>query len=343
MKCAKVQELYSAYLENAIEPPMKVALEQHFAECLLCKAGYERFRAATMLLDEMPEVEPPGCFHAAVMARVEQARRTTPHPVRWWSIDWQSVFNARVPVRAVAMAAAILVVLAILVQLSPVGAMVAGLFGGGSDKGAAPGDNSAPPGPLPWRAPHETQVPFGLQGVGLSIGMTMNPDNENQVVYVLKFGSDSGESIPVEAYKLAEVGAAGETARIISGRVSGETGNAVSVKVARSGKPAVVRVRWTYNGDTRNEFIFLPPRFQSSAANETRSLSVPAGTWRNTLSAVSDRFGVVIAVPGSIDRKSNAFEVESASPGSAVYQAILGHGMMVRAQASSVYIVEPIR
>jgi len=72
-------------------------------------------------------------------------------------------------------------------------------------------------------------------------------------------------------------------------------------------------------------------------------VSVPAGTWRVSLSAISAAYGVVIAAPGDIGRKSRAAKVECGSPEGAIHQAILGNGMNVRALAPSVYVVEPIR
>lgn len=351
MKCAKVRELFSSYLENAIEPSIGVAVEQHFAECPRCKAGYERFRATAMLLDELPEMAPPPGFHETVMARVNRVRRTTPQPVRWWNVDWQNVFNARVPVRAVAMGAAILVVLAILIQFTPLSTIVAIPFGGRMGKNLPPGAEVIEPvAPLPWSSTKKAQVQFQRQGAGLTMGLMVNSVSEDQVVYLLKLDTNSGGSIPVEAYLLPRgtgVGpSSGEASKIISGRVSEEAGNVVPVVVSSAGndsKSVVVHVRWTYNGVTRNEFIFLPPQFNSSAANESVSFSLPAGIWRDSLSTVSEKCGIVIAVPGNIMRKSKALQIESASPGSAVYQVVIGNGVKVRALGSSVYMVEPIR
>src|SRR5665647_1122912 len=119
MKCARAQELFSGYLEKTIQPPMGVAFEQHLAECAHCKAEYNRFHATTVVLDELPEVEPPPDMHAVIMARIERARREAPGKVRWLHFDWQSVFTVRVPARALAMGGAMLLVLAMLVQLTP--------------------------------------------------------------------------------------------------------------------------------------------------------------------------------------------------------------------------------
>ena len=67
MKCGKAQELFSSYLEKTIQPPLGVAFEQHLAECARCKAAYDRFHATTIVLDELPMVQPPPDLHAIVM------------------------------------------------------------------------------------------------------------------------------------------------------------------------------------------------------------------------------------------------------------------------------------
>ncbi len=108
MKCGKAQELFSSYLEKTIQPPMGVVFEQHLEECAECKAAYDRFHATTVVLDELPMVEPPADMRAAVMARIEENRRQAPARVKWLHFDWQSVFTLRVPAKALAMGAATL-------------------------------------------------------------------------------------------------------------------------------------------------------------------------------------------------------------------------------------------
>ncbi len=109
MRCARVRDLFSSYLENEMDVPTSVQFEKHLAECNKCQADYDRFTAAVMVLDEVKEVDPPAGLHAAVMAGVEKTRRAVPSPVRWWQIDWQHVFTLRVPARAAAYAAVALV------------------------------------------------------------------------------------------------------------------------------------------------------------------------------------------------------------------------------------------
>ena len=172
MKCAKAQELFSGYLENTILAPTRVALEQHLTQCPQCKAAYDRFHATAVVLDELPEVEAPLGLHAAVMARVEQARRAAPQRVAWWHVDWQSVFNARVPVRAVAMGFAVVLLLAVVVQLTPLRSMTAGFFWQPPSTQIPLGEPvDAPKGPLPPGVKQGTQVDYHRHDSGMTIGI----------------------------------------------------------------------------------------------------------------------------------------------------------------------------
>ena len=129
MRCNKAQELFSSYLEKTIQLPMGVAFEQHLAECVRCRSAYDRFHATTIVLDELPVVEPPPDMHAVIMARVEQARRAAPGRVKWLHVDWQSAFTVRVSAKALAAAAAVLLVFVMVMQFSPLHSYMSGLLG----------------------------------------------------------------------------------------------------------------------------------------------------------------------------------------------------------------------
>ncbi len=128
MKCNRIQEMFSDYMENAMDARSCVEFEQHLTECACCSMDYDRFTQTVTMLDEMPEVEPPADFHASVMARVERARRTAPRPVRWWEIDWQRVFTIRVPARAVAMGLTLVLLMVLAVRFTGLSTITAGLF-----------------------------------------------------------------------------------------------------------------------------------------------------------------------------------------------------------------------
>lgn len=266
MKCAKAQDLFSSYMENTIEPPLGVAFEQHLAECPQCRADFDSFHATSVLLDELPEVEPPPDFHAAVMAAVERARRTAPRRVRWWNVDWQSVFTVRVPVRAVAVCAAMLLMFVMLAQLTPLGTFTANmLFGSKSTKVADP---NAVPAPPPWSGGSESGSRYTKSGPGLSMNVRLSSSDAQSIVYLLDIKTESKVPVEYEAYLLREDTLANDSGskdpetKLCGGSVTCDQAVKIPFVVSRpSGKqiPSVVMVTWKYDNNTRNEVISLPP------------------------------------------------------------------------------------
>ncbi len=350
MKCVKAQELFSSYLENWIEPPMRVALEQHFAECAECKAAYERLHAAAMILDELPQVEPPAGFHAAVMARVERARRATPVRVRWWNVDWQGVFNARVPVRAVAMGLAVLLVLAVVVQLTPLNSITANFLWPGSNKTPVVEDPTVPKSPLPEGMKQRTHADYARAGTGITIRVTADSRSDQHTLYQLRFAAEAGEVISLEVYLLpggmTAPGAESSNSmqKLYAGSVSSREGVDVPVVVTRTAGEArsdVVQVVWSYGGRTYNQYLFLPPEFdrpvpKTSVNQDTRGASI-----FEKLNAIATSYGIVIMASGNLGEQAPSVEVDYDDPGSELYCSLLETNLRSRPLASSIYVVEP--
>lgn len=316
MKCAKIQDEFSSYLENELDGQSSAEFERHIAECPQCKAAYNKFSAAVMILEEMPEVEPPADFHASVMARVEQARRATPRRVEWWRIDWQHVFTIRVPARAAAFGMAVLLLMVMLVKLTP-----GGLSGVASILGLQKYVSQSIIG-----TDYETAPPHNLSGLGVRsaddtpLMISVAPKLENgEMVYSLKFTTKSNKDVMF----LLEVN--GETRR---GSVVQDAKWIMDVPVSNSDKLIAVRVMWNVDNVKQNEYIFLPAEF--NASNSSKRLDIKAGnvTVKDLLSDISQKYGVVIFASGDLQDKEEFVAVEAANPETALDSTVVASSGM---------------
>ncbi|OFX14210.1 MAG: hypothetical protein A2Z18_07985 [Armatimonadetes bacterium RBG_16_58_9] len=353
MKCSKAQELLSSYLENSIEPPMRVALEQHFAECAQCASAYDRFHAAAMMLDELPEMEPPPGFHAAVMARMEQARRATPRPVRWWNVDWQSVFNARVPVRAVAMGVAVLLVLAVVVQLTPLNGIMANLiWQPGYQKAPVKEDPSVPKMPLPENIKQRARASYVQPGSGISIGVTVDSRNDAYTFYLLRLTTNTNAAIPARVFLLSDgvtlpdERSADSVPKVFDGSVSPRGPGDVPVVVTRGAENArsvVAQVMWEHGGRRYHQYLFLPPEFDLSVPRSGINAATRGVSLYEKLNAISAGYGIVVLASGDLRKRAPAVEAEYDDPESGLYCSLLRTDLRSKPLVSSIYVVEPKR
>lgn len=106
MRCEQALEHLSDYIDGAVTAPMRVALDNHFAECRSCQRELVTLRECLALFQELTPVEPPRDFRARVWARIEadqQARRRS----------WREILRVpALPARAFVAAAVLLVVVA---------------------------------------------------------------------------------------------------------------------------------------------------------------------------------------------------------------------------------------
>jgi len=341
MKCTKAQELFSSYLENTIQPPMGVALEQHLAECDRCKAEYGRFHATTVVLDELSEVEPPADLHAMIMARVEEARRTAPSRVKWWNFDWQSAFTVRVPAKAIAGAAAAVLAFIGLAQFGPLHTMTASFFGG-QRAVSHPVDDTAVPGPLPIGF----KTDFGQYvavGAGLSIGVRVDSRSDSSTVYMMRLQTSSKTPVQLQvslmsskAFRLDE---GAEADQLYKGTVSRDREAVVPVPVTQSGGNRgadVAVVKWVTDSGTKTEYVFLPCVL-GSASHSTRSAT---GSPAFVLNVLSADYGAVILAPGSLKDTDESVAVSGRTAFQAISHAGRQAGMSVESLGSSIYVVK---
>ena len=105
MWCNDVQDSRKAYIEGAMGPEQRRAVEAHLQSCAACRAALERIdRLAVVLLGAKPPPVPTG-FASRVMLAARSRKRATNvaarNPWQWWK-------GISMPMRAAA--AAVLIV-----------------------------------------------------------------------------------------------------------------------------------------------------------------------------------------------------------------------------------------
>ena len=324
MRCGKARSLFSSYLESTIGGRSVAVLEEHLDGCSACRATYERLRGTVAMLDSVPEMEPPPDFHAAVMARVERARRIAPEPVRWWRTDWQHVFTIRVPARAAAVGVAVVLLVALAVQLTPLRTGVASLFGlqRPSKTAIADVDTEAPRQWEPWN-------PRVKSDSGLLIGVAFDSSG----VYAIRLGTKSDQAV---AFALDAAGSS------YTGFVRNNQDSVVQVRAPSAGL-VVAKVTWSYKDREREESVFLPARLDPNASRRSLSLTFDNATVRDVLREISVRYGVAVVASVDLHKPIVYAHVERGTPADALFDCLSGSNIKSRALAPSVFMVEPLK
>jgi len=106
MKCEDVSRELIAYLDGRVNESERRKVEGHLASCPACRTRAEEMRKVSMLLGEVPAIEPSFAFDARVRQRVAA------EPQRSW-------FWRLVPAPRPAFAVALLIALTVLVAKLP--------------------------------------------------------------------------------------------------------------------------------------------------------------------------------------------------------------------------------
>ncbi|MCX6346259.1 MAG: zf-HC2 domain-containing protein [Armatimonadetes bacterium] len=329
MKCARTQDLFSSHLENAMEPPLRAAFEQHLAECPECKARYEKFNVAILMMEEMQELDVPEGFHSAVMARVEQSRRVVPQPVRWWSLDWQRVFTVRVPARALAMGLSAALLVALLVQFTPLHSITANLITPSRQTGQGIGPNDPGTEKLPVKH-------WDVNGSSMSIIVDASAVSSAQNIYSLQFKSKSSEAIRFYVFRMPADAKSAEAGNspFYSGYVESKQDAVVSVDAGTT-----VRIDWKQDGRAYREYVFMPSQLSSVAAS--KNLPVIDASIYGALKQVSELYGVVVIASGDLSKNVSLAAGASQRPEDALYDIARVAGLKCEGVALSIYKVQP--
>lgn len=336
MKCARAQDLFSSYAENAIEPPLRVAFEQHLAECQECKTRYEKFNATMMMLEEMPEVEVPAGFHAAVMARVEQSAQNVARPVRWWHLDWQRVFTVRVPARALAVGVAGLLAAGLLVQLTSLNSITANLLFPHKQVASPVGvnDSNAPK----LNAVQPRSFCLDVSESGISVCVDTSAVGTLQSSYSLRFEGKSELPVKFEVYLMPAdaISPDADGTLFYSGFVKSNQDATVGVA---AGQTAVARISWERDGRSYRQYVFMPSRFSTVAAS--RDITIEADNVYSALRQVSEAYGVVILASGDLNKKSSYMGGINRTPADALYGIVQSTGLTWDGAGTGTYVVKP--
>ncbi len=329
MKCTRIQDLFSSHLENAMEPPLRVAFEQHLDECPECKASYEKFNAAILMLEEMQELDVPEGFHAAVMARVEQSRRVVAHPVRWWRLDWQRVFTVRVPARALAMGLSAVLLGALVVQFTPLHSITANIIAPSRQSGSGISENSLDSTKPPTRH-------WSVNDSSMSIIVDVSEVGSAQNAYSLQFKSKSNKAIKFDVFLMPADAKSADVSNssFYSGYVESKQGAVVSIDAGKT-----VRIDWQQDGRAYREFVFMPSWL--SAAADSKSLPLIDASVYDALKMVSELYGVVVLASGDLSKNVSLAAGVSQRPEDVLYDIARGAGLKYGGIAHSIYKVQP--
>ncbi len=87
MNCLKVEEQFSAYLEDELDYQAVRAFDAHLSVCESCRREFTLFRESLDLLHQLPQIEPSTEFDIALQARLADTQvESIPF--------WQRVFQA---------------------------------------------------------------------------------------------------------------------------------------------------------------------------------------------------------------------------------------------------------
>ena len=311
-------------MENAMDGNLSAKVDEHLTACASCREAYERFNATVMMLDEIPEVNPPADFHASVMARVERTRRRVPETVRWWRIDWQHVFTIRVPARAAVVGLAVVLLFAMAFQLFPPLRGGIAIFFGLQRPSAAPIHaipEGAPRGWLPWNSNAKDHS-----------GLLIDIAADRGKVYSIRLGTKGDRIIGFG------VKAAGNS---YSGFVGASRDTIVKVPAPPAGSVAEAEITWSDIEQDRVEHILLPAKLEPGTS--PRSFTMQNVRVEDVLRKVCREYGVAIIASGDLKKPVSYAQVDRGTPYDALYYCLESVGMKARALSSTVFAVEPVR
>lgn len=333
MKCIKAQDLFSAYMENTMDTPLRVLFEQHLAQCPQCKADYEKFHASVMMLEELPEVDVPQGFHAAVMARVEKERIRAPRSVRWWNLDWQRVFTIRVPVRAAAAGFAALLMMVMILRLTPATTVVADWLGVPRAVNQSVGTDVT--------GPKITQAKPGYDMAKSGLSISVKPYADG--VYQLQLAARQKKSVCFCIYMMPDSLSTDNDQVSIWQTAYVRQGERSTTRIDANGSEGVkvVKVAWSYNQRDYKEYMFLPTRFDPDASAKSMQLSFDKMSIYEALKLISSSYGVVVMAKGDLNNKISYAGVNDGAPEDALYRSVMQANMTWQAVDSSIYLVKP--
>jgi anti-sigma factor RsiW len=81
MSCSRMEKKILGYVDGRLKEGERVEMEKHLLACAACQLRVNEFRAVSVLLDELPMIEPSAAFDVRVHARVA----AEPGKQSWWT------------------------------------------------------------------------------------------------------------------------------------------------------------------------------------------------------------------------------------------------------------------
>jgi len=81
MSCSRMENKILGYVDGRLKESERLEMEKHLSTCAACRLRVNEFRAVTVLLDELPLIEPSSAFDIRVHARVA----AEPTKQSWWA------------------------------------------------------------------------------------------------------------------------------------------------------------------------------------------------------------------------------------------------------------------
>src|SRR3989338_1340503 len=83
MKCADIEKLLSAYIENDIPAHERALIEEHLKSCPQCSKSLADLRKAIKRVKSVEEIEPPAWLTQKIMAKVKEEAAPKKGILRW--------------------------------------------------------------------------------------------------------------------------------------------------------------------------------------------------------------------------------------------------------------------
>ncbi len=344
MKCGKAQELFSSYLEKTIQPPLGVAFEQHLAECARCKAAYDRFHATTIVLDELPMVQPPPDLHAIVMQRVKQAHQKAPLRVKWLHLDWQSALTLRLSAKTFAAGLALMLVFVMAMQVTPINSYMAGIFGVQRTAKHLPMEQNYVTPPEPAGFTTHSGEKYANIGTGLSVSITAEKTDQADTLYDIRMAADKDKSIQVRVYELPE-GVVGKnlssddltSVRYIGSVSCNKEATARIIQPKSSDKAKVAMLIWKNGNVSESKLVYIPP--QLGMANGAAVYCMDENVC-DILSNISAAYGTVLIAPTECGTMTASINSTSMSATQSLALVTRHAGLKLCAVGPSIYLIK---
>ena len=81
MSCSKMENKILGYVDGRLKEGERLEMEKHLLACAACQLRVNEFRSVSVLLDELPAIEPSAAFDLRVHARVA----AEPGKQSWWA------------------------------------------------------------------------------------------------------------------------------------------------------------------------------------------------------------------------------------------------------------------